>query len=143
MNRLTAALACAGLVGLAGCDPAARAPHAGQATEQAQAMQQMKMDVDAIAAFTGSKIARSDALAASQDLLAWSKRLPDLFPAAQVSALYVDLTPEMAQAAPDAMRRTADRLAATLVSASPADVAVQLTVTETQGCGACHRKGYQ
>ena len=28
-------------------------------------------------------------------------------------------------------------------AASSADVAVQLTVTETQGCGACHRKGYQ
>jgi hypothetical protein len=118
-------------------------PSAGQPTEQARSMERVLADIETVRAFVGGTASQSDALAAAKELTAWSARMRELFPPKQVMQLYVDLPPEMAEAAPEAMRRTSTQLALAVATGRIPEVKQALATTETDGCGACHRHGYK
>src|SRR5262249_1802031 len=72
-------------------------------TGQGESMQRMAADVNLIRAFVygGS---RADARGAADDLVAWSKRIPELFPPG-TSTEYVDMSPARVRNANVAMVR--------------------------------------
>jgi hypothetical protein len=105
-------------------------------------MERMTMDVNTIRAYARGGGGQDEALKAARELVDWSTRLRDLFPPAMVVALYVNMTSEMARSAPEAMRHTAHRLASAVSTGNRDQVTQQLAITESEGCGACHRRGY-
>jgi hypothetical protein len=111
------------------------------ATPQVQAMQRMLADIDQLRAYAYGSGDQAGAAAAAHDLLSWSERLPDLFPPGQASKDYLDMSPERARAAPEAMRRNAQSLVDVMSSGNRAAVGDKLARMEKSGCGACHRVG--
>jgi hypothetical protein len=136
-------LACVAPLLISACGPTGGSPRAIQPTEQAQSMARMTGNVNTLRAYTRGEGGRDDALLAARELAGWSSRMRELFPPEKVMALYLDLTPEMARTAPDAMRRTAERLTSVVRTGTRAQAGQALVVTEAEGCGACHRHGYQ
>ncbi len=128
---------------LTGCADTATAPHAGQLTPQGQSMERMFANIQQIQGFVYGSRPRSDAIAAANELVSWSARLPTLFPPDQTPALYVDMTADAASKAPVAMQREAQLLLAAAEKGSPPEVGAQLARTEREGCGACHDHVYR
>ncbi|MND07741.1 hypothetical protein D3C83_299440 [compost metagenome] len=65
-----------------------------------------------------------------------------LFPP-EAAALYVDMTPDIARGATTAMSATAEPLLEAVRSGSRPNAERQLARVEREGCGYCHRRGYQ
>ena len=118
---------------LGGCAAPEATP---RATAQGESMQRMAADVNLIRAFVygGS---RADARGAATDLVAWSKRIPELFPPG-ASNEYVDMSPTRVRNANVAMVREAEKLLLAVRTASIPAVGDQLVAAEHNGCGACH-----
>lgn len=114
-------------------------PHAGQPTEQAQAMQHMLADINQVRAYVYGSGTRADALTSAQDLVSWSGRMAELFPPDQASTEYVDMSPARAAGAPAAMTTAASQLLTTVQTGSQTAIADQLAQTEKNGCGYCHQ----
>jgi hypothetical protein len=117
---------------------AAPSPKAGQPTVQGQSMQRMLADVNELRAYVYGTGSQADARQAAADLLAWSKRMGELFPPGVASTDYVDMSAARAAGAPGAMTATADRLLAVVQSGTRAQIGDQLARTERDGCGFCH-----
>jgi len=122
---------------MAACGP--RAPNAGQQTIQGQSMDRMRTAVDAISAYTKGTGSQASAHQAAMELAAWSDRLADLFPPDTAPEQYVDMTADMARAAPAAMRRESANLLAATDSGKPERTAAALSSMQKNGCGACHQ----
>lgn len=116
-------------------------PNAGRPTEQGQSMARMLANVDTIRAYTTGSANQSDAEAAATELVAWSGRLPELFPPA-VTKSYVDLTPAMVQSGSQTIRRWGEQLQATIASGNQAAAHQALAALDVDGCGTCHRHSY-
>ena len=65
-----------------------------------------------------------------------------LFPPGQVSKLYADMTPAMAQDAPVVMARLTTALRTAVQTGTPRQAGEALTRLEQDGCGYCHRRPY-
>ncbi len=138
----TALLVCATLSCLAGCAGTGASPHAGEPTPQGQSMQLMLADVDQIRSFLyGGNATQADAEKAATDLLSWSHRMAELFPAGQASTDYVDMDPARVSGAPEAMTRTAEQLLAAVRTGQRPAIGDRLAQTERIGCGFCHLSG--
>jgi hypothetical protein len=112
-----------------------------QPTPQAQAMQHMLADINQVRSYVYGGASQADAAQAADELLAWSRRLAELFPPGQASTNYVDMSPERASGAPAAMIHNADLLLAAVRSGNRATSGDQLARTEREGCGFCHLSG--
>jgi cytochrome c556 len=123
---------------LAACAANQPATQPAQATPQAQLMQQMLADIDRVRAFVYGGGSQNDATNAANDLVSSSNRLAELFPPAQASVDYVDMSPQRARAAPAAMHTAASLLLAAVATGDRAAVGNALGNTERNGCGACH-----
>jgi hypothetical protein len=53
------------------------------------------------------------------------------------------MTPDISRRAPPVMRETASAVVTAVRTGSRADVGTQLARAERDGCGICHRHGYQ
>ncbi len=137
---LMSAFACTAPITLCGCT-ATGAPHVGQPTEQAQAMQNMLAAVNQIRAYVYGGGSREQAETAAADLVSWSQRLPELFPPGQASTDYVDMSPRRVSGAPIAMSRNSELLLAAVQRGNRAAIGNQLLRTERDGCGFCHLSG--
>jgi hypothetical protein len=129
-------IVCGTLAALSGCN--APPPHAGQPTVQGQSMQQMLADINQIRGYVYGDGTQADADKAAVDLLAWSRRMGELFPPGQASVDYVDMSPARASGAPVAMTRAAEQLLATVRLGKRPAIGDQLAATERDGCGFCH-----
>jgi hypothetical protein len=118
------------------------APHAGQPTPQAESMQRMRADIELVRAYVNGSASQSDGESAASDLVAWSGKMGQLFPASEAQK-YVDLTPAMAAGAPAAMTGATEALLAAVKSADRPAAGQQLAHTEHNGCGFCHLTPYQ
>ncbi|HTU53769.1 MAG TPA: cytochrome c [Acetobacteraceae bacterium] len=127
-----------GSCGGTGPTSAARPP-----TPQGAAMQHMLADINRIRGFLYGSGSQGDATNAALDLVAWSKRIPELFPPELASQEYVDMSPERARAASQAMNTNAAELLAAVESGNHATIGDRLAETEHNGCGACHLSGTQ
>ncbi len=106
-------------------------------------MQHMFADINQIRGFLYGSGSEGDATAAAADLVAWSKRMPELFPPELASQEYVDMSPERARAATEALGTNAALLLAAVESGNHATIGDRLADTERNGCGACHLSGTQ
>jgi hypothetical protein len=102
-------------------------------------MDRMLADVNAVRSFVYGSGGQAEAGQAAQELLSWSRRMSELFPPGTASADYVDMSPERARGAAEAMVRTSERLLAAVHSGNRPAIGDQLAQTEREGCGACHR----
>lgn len=127
------------LLALAGCN--APPPHAGQQTMQGQSMARMLATVEALRAYARGEGGQPEAQNAAAELVAWSGRMGELFPPGE-AARYVDMSPEMARAAPTAMLDTSRRLFDAVRTGNRQAAGSQLARTERDGCGACHLRPY-
>ncbi len=121
-----------------GCTPPATSVPTSQATIQGQSMEHMLSDVNKIRAFaygSGSAAATEES---AHDLVSWSRRLGELFPAGEATADYVDMSPERVGGAPAAMRETSGMLLVAVQNGNRPDIGSQLANTEKNGCGFCH-----
>jgi hypothetical protein len=123
------------------CGPMGATPSAGQPTTQGQAMQQMLADIDQVRAFVYGGGSQPDAEKAATNLVSWSQRIAELFPPGQATTEYVDMSPERARGAPEAMQRTASALLAAVRTGNRSQTGDRLAQTEKQGCGFCHLSG--
>jgi hypothetical protein len=128
---------------LSGCGYKGPSSAARQPTPQAVAMQHMLADINRIRGFLYGSGSQGGATEAATDLVAWSKRMPELFPPELASQEYVDMSPERARAATEAMGRNAAELLAAVQSGNHATIGDRLAGTEHNGCGACHLSGTQ
>lgn len=142
MSRTAVLLAPLLFLGLAACTPQSGSRPVTP-TEQGVSMQQKLVDVQTVRNYVHSTGTRQEALTAADDLVAWSERMKVLFPPAQVSKLYADLTPEVAQEAPVVMARLTTALRTTIQSGTPQQAGSALARLEQDGCGYCHRRPYQ
>jgi hypothetical protein len=126
---------CAAWLSLGGC---MATPHAHQPTAQTEAMQHMLADVLVIRSYVYGSGTLDEADRSATDLLAWSQQMEVLFPPAQASTEYVDMSPARVRVAIDAMPRTAQALLAAVRSGNHPVIGQQLEITEHDGCGACH-----
>ncbi len=126
---------------LAGCAESRPDPNVGAPTPQAQATRRMLADVNQLRGYVYGSGDQAGASAAASDLLAWSQRMPDLFPPGQASRDYLDMSPERAGAAPAAMMGAARSLVAAVYTGDRAAIGAQLARTERSGCGVCHVVG--
>jgi hypothetical protein len=133
-----AGLALSVLAGDAGAGPPSNAI---APTPQAQAMQRMLADINTLRGYAYGGGDHAGALAAANDLLAWSQRMGELFPPGKASEDYVDMSPERAAAAPVAMTEAARALLAAVGKDDRTAVGAELAGTEKSGCGACHLPG--
>ena len=127
-----------GSCGYKGPTAAARQP-----TPQAVAMQHMLADINRIRGFLYGSGSQGEATEAATDLVSWSKRMPELFPPKLASQEYVDMSPERARAATEAMNANAALRLAAVQSGNHATIGDRLADTERNGCGACHLSGTQ
>jgi len=128
------------LVALFGCGNPA--PNAGKPTPQAQSMQRMLADVLTLRGYAQGTGTQAAAAAAASDLVSWSDQVATLFPP-ETAAQYVDMTPDISRRAPPIMRETASAVAAAVRAGNRREAGTQLARTERDGCGICHRSGYQ
>ncbi len=128
------------LLALYGCG--APAPNAGKPTPQAESMQRMLADVHTLRDYVKGTVARTAAEEAAANLVSWSDRITDLFPP-ETAAQYVDMTPDISRRAPPIMRETARAVAKAVSAGNRADAGTQLVRAERDGCGICHRRGYE
>ena len=131
----------AALAYLSSCTGMQQTTHTGQPTIQGQSMQHMLADIDQIRAFVYGSGDQSGAEAAATDLVAWSKRMADLFPPGQASVDYVDMSDQRVRAAPAAMQNTAELLLGAVRTGRRPVIGDRLAQTERDGCGVCHRSG--
>ena len=131
----------AALAFLSSCTGMQPTTHTGQPTIQGQSMQHMLADIDQIRAFVYGSGDQSGAEAAATDLVAWSKRMADLFPPGQASVDYVDMSDQRVRAAPAAMQNTAELLLGAVRTGRRPVIGDRLAQTERDGCGVCHRSG--
>jgi hypothetical protein len=127
-----------GSCGYTGPSSAARQP-----TPQGTAMQHMLADINQIRGFLYGSGSQGGATNAALDLVSWSKRMPELFPPELASQEYVDMSPERARAASEAMNTNAAGLLAAVQSGNRATIGDRLAETEHNGCGACHLSSTQ
>jgi hypothetical protein len=113
--------------------------NAGRQTVQGESMDRMRAAVETIRAYAKGADSQTSARQAAMELSAWSDRMADLFPPDTAPKQYVDMTAEMARAAPSAMRREAAGLLAAIDSGKTQPTAVALASMEKNGCGACHQ----
>ena len=111
---------------------------AGALTAQGQSMQHMLEDVNQLRTYVYGTGTREQATGAAADLLAWSRRMGELFPPGVASNEYVDMSPQRASGAPAAMTGAAERLLAEVRSGTRPQIGDQLARTERDGCGFCH-----
>ena len=125
----------------AGCAESRQDPNIGAPTPQAQAMRRMLADVNELRGWVYGSGDQATASRAANDLLVWSARMPELFPPAQASRDYLDMSPARAAAAPAAMTEAARSLAAAVDASDRPAAGVELARTEKSGCGSCHAVG--
>jgi hypothetical protein len=104
-------------------------------------MERMLADVNQLRSYVYGSGSRADADRAAEELVSWSQRMSELFPPGTASVDYVDMSPERARGAAEAMVRTSERLLAAVRSANRPAIGDQLAQTEREGCGACHLSG--
>ena len=126
---------------LSSCTGMQPSDHKAQPTIQGQSMQHMLADLNQIRAFVYGSSDQNSAEAAATDLVAWSKRMAELFPPGQASVEYVDMSDQRVRAAPVAMQNTADLLLGAVRTGRRPIIGDRLAQTETDGCGVCHRSG--
>lgn len=141
MSRTAALLAVPLLLVLVACTPQSTQRTLAP-TEQGVSMQQKLVDVQTVRNYVYSTATRQEAATAADDLVGWSERMKTLFPPGQVSKLYADMTPAMAQEAPVVMARLTTALRATIQTGTPQQVGAALSRLEQDGCGYCHRRPY-
>jgi len=141
MFRTAVLLAPLVFLGLAACTPQT-ATRTVTPTEQGVSMQQKLVDVQTVRNYVYSTATRQEALTAADDLVGWSERMKVLFPPDQVSKLYADMTPAMAQDAPVVMARLTTALRTAVQTGTPRQAGEALTRLEQDGCGYCHRRPY-
>lgn len=126
---------------LGGCGYKGPTAAARQPTPQAVAMEHMFADINRIRGFLYGSGSQGGATEAATDLVAWSKRMPELFPPELASQEYVDMSPERARAATEALQTNAGELLAAVEGGNHATIGDRLADTERNGCGACHLSG--
>jgi cytochrome c556 len=128
-------LAAAALAALAACQSA---PPRRSATPQAVAMRQMAADMLAVRAFVNGTLAPEEAVRRAEDLAALAGRTAELFPVEATPRRYPEISPDMARAAPEAMRSSAAALLAAVRGGDRLAISRAITAVEDDGCGACH-----
>lgn len=128
------------LLALYGCGNPA--PNMGKPTPQAQSMQRMMADVLTLRGYAQGTSTQAAAETAAGDMVAWSDQVATLFPP-ETAAQYVDMTPDISRRAPPIMRETANSVLAAVRAGNRREAGTQLARTERDGCGLCHRSGYQ
>jgi len=101
-------------------------------------MQHMLEDVNLLRTYVYGTGTGEQATQAATDLLAWSRRMGELFPPGVASNEYVDMSPQRVSGAPAAMTGAAERLLAEVRTGTRAQIGDQLARTERDGCGFCH-----
>jgi hypothetical protein len=114
-------------------------PPPGEPTPQAVSMKGALADVARIRAYIYGGGSQADAAAAADNLGAFAKGLPGLFPPGTASNAYVDMSAARASAAPKALAETAQALSTAVATGERAQVAQALEHLERNGCGVCHR----
>jgi hypothetical protein len=105
-------------------------------------MKRMLATVQTLRAYVRGQASQGDADQAATELVQWSNRMGELFPP-EVSAQYADISPQMARQAPEAMSRTAGALLNVVQTGTRRAAGDQLARTERDGCGFCHRHGFE
>lgn len=129
------------LLALAGCGGTV-APNAGKLTPQAESMQRMLANVITLRGYATGAGSQEVAQVAATELVAWSGQMATLFPP-ETAAKYVDMTPDISRRAPPVMRATAEAVADAVRAGNRPAAGTQLARAERDGCGFCHRRGYE